>query len=71
MRRREFITFIGGAVVWPRVARGQQAIKIPRVAFLGPDRATPVQVGYYQAFSAQLEENGFHEGQNIVVESRP
>ena len=71
MKRREFITIVGVTMVWPLVARGQQAIKIPRVAFLGPDRATPVQVGYYQAFSAQLEENGFHEGQNIVVEYRP
>ena len=71
MRRREFISLLGGAaVVWPRVARAQQAGKVSRVAFLGPDRAAPTTNSYYAAFSAQLEKNGFREGQNIVVEYR-
>jgi putative tryptophan/tyrosine transport system substrate-binding protein len=71
MRRREFITLLGGAALaWPLVARAQQADKAPRVAFLGPDRTSPPQIGYYQAFSAQLEKNGFREGHNIVIEYR-
>ena len=71
MRRREFITLLGGAALaWPLVARAQQAGKIPRVAFLGPDRAAPTTNRYYAAFVAQLEKNGFHEGQNIVVDYR-
>ena len=70
MRRREVIGFVSAALVWPVIARAQQADKTPRVAFLGPDRTAPPQIGYYQAFSAQLEKNGFHEGQNIVIEYR-
>src|SRR5262245_13470934 len=70
MRRREFIGFVSAALVWPVVARAQQADKTPRVAFLGGDRTSPALIGYYQAFSAQLEMNGFREGQNIVIEYR-
>src|SRR5215468_9888915 len=70
MRRREFIGFVSAALVWPVIARAQQADKTPRVAFLGGDRTSPALIGYYQAFSAQLEMNGFREGQNIVIEYR-
>ena len=70
MRRREFIGFVTAALAWPVSAGAQQADKTPRVAFLGTDRTTPPQSGYYQAFSAQLEKNGFREGQNIVIEYR-
>jgi putative ABC transport system substrate-binding protein len=70
MRRREFITFVGGAAVfWPLAASAQQAEKVARVGFLGPAR-TPAQTEYYRAFSSQLEKNGFREGQNIIVEYR-
>jgi putative ABC transport system substrate-binding protein len=51
MRRREVIGFVSAALVWPVIARAQQANKTPRVAFLGPDRTSPPQIGYYQAFS--------------------
>src|SRR5262245_62111447 len=70
MRRREFIGFVTcSALTWPIRARAQQAEKIPRVGFLGPDRATSAP-GVYQAFSSQLEKNGFREGQNIIVDYR-
>ena len=55
---------------WPATAPAQQAGKIPRVAFLGPDLTAPPQVSYYEAFRSQLEKHGFREGQNIVVEHR-
>src|SRR6185295_1484970 len=72
MRRREFITLVGSAAVfWPLAARAQQAEKVPRVGFLGPQsRTASPMVDYYQAFSSQLEKNGFREGQNIIIEYR-
>ena len=58
MKRREFIGLISGAALaWPSAARAQQKDKIPRVAFLGPSRSTPAQVGYYTAFFSQLEKH--------------
>jgi putative ABC transport system substrate-binding protein len=70
MKRRQFITLLGGAVIsWPLATHAQQTDKIPRVGFLGPAR-TPALIEYYRTFSSQLEKNGFREGQNIVVEYR-
>ena len=51
MKQREVIGFVSAALVWPVVARAQQADKTPRVAFLGPDRTSPPQIDYYQAFN--------------------
>ena len=73
MRRREFIGLVAcsAALTWPFRARAQQAERVPRVGFLGPQpRTTSPMVDYYQAFSSQLEKNGFREGQNIIIEYR-
>jgi ABC-type uncharacterized transport system substrate-binding protein len=71
MRRREFIELISGAALaWPLAAHAQQNDKIARVAFLGPSRTSPAQIGYYTAFFSQLEKHGLREGQNVVVEFR-
>ena len=70
MQRRDFMKVIAGsAATWPLVAHAQQAEKLPRVGFLGPDRATSAP-GVYQAFSSQLEKNGFRDGQIIIVDYR-
>jgi putative ABC transport system substrate-binding protein len=71
MRRREFITLLGGAAAaWPLAARGQQPPdKIYRIGFLANDPAIPAQPAG-QAFLDGLRESGFIEGKNIIIERR-
>ncbi|HKF11413.1 MAG TPA: ABC transporter substrate binding protein, partial [Xanthobacteraceae bacterium] len=70
MKRREFITLLGGAVAaWPLVARAQQAGKIYRVGFLANDPTIPTQPAG-QAFLEGLRESGFIEGKNAIIERR-
>jgi putative ABC transport system substrate-binding protein len=69
MRRREFITLIGGAAVaWPLAARAQQAGKLPTIGFLGVDAA--VWSPWTAAFVGRLRELGWIEGRNIAIEYR-
>ena len=71
MRRRAFITLLGGAALaWPLAAHAQQSDKVIRLAVLGPSPNTAPSLALYQAFVAQLRELGFSEGQNLVVEYR-
>ena len=66
MKRREFITLVGGALAWPLVARAQQAKRIARIGlFLPPPRNLEVE-----AFLAGLRDLGWVEGDNIHVEYR-
>jgi putative ABC transport system substrate-binding protein len=69
VRRREFITLLGGAAPWPLAARAQQAGRVVRIGFVGPaiDRPSLMFVPNYQAFLAQLHMLGFVEGQNLIV----
>jgi|SRR6516164_7743129 len=71
MKRRAFITLLGGAAVaWPLAARAQQFGKIARVGFLGPSLNSPQPMALYQALLAQLRELGFIEGQNLSADYR-
>ena len=72
MRRREFITLIGGAATWPLAARAQRpASTLRRIGLLLPGNArTTVVRGQLEAFRQGLKEYGWVEGQNIIVEYR-
>jgi putative ABC transport system substrate-binding protein len=70
VRRREFITLVGGAAAgWPLAVRAQQSA-LPVVGFLHP--ASPESFGGAQVrgFRQGLNDSGFVEGQNVLVEYR-
>ena len=69
MRRREFITLLGGAAVWPLAARAQQMGKVPRIGYLGSSSPS-LEPHFVEAFRQKLRELGHIEGENIAIEYR-
>ena len=68
MKRRSFITLLGGVAVWPLAARAQQAGKLPTIGFLGADASAFSP--WTAAFVAHLRELGWIENRNIAIEYR-
>jgi putative ABC transport system substrate-binding protein len=67
MKRREFITLLGGAAAaWPVAARGQQPVKLPTVGFLGATTPT-AQKKWTDAFVQRLRELDWIEGRNVAI----
>src|SRR5262245_11143089 len=69
MRRREFITFLGGAAGWPVAARAQQIGKPPTIGFLGSSTSSAMS-RWIAAFIHRLRELGWIEGRTVAIEYR-
>jgi putative ABC transport system substrate-binding protein len=69
MKRREFITLLGGAAAaWPLAARAQQAGKLPTVGFAGSNASA--WGPWTAAFAARMHELGWIEGRTLAIEYR-
>ena len=66
MKRRQFITLLGGAAVaWPLAARAQQPAMPVRIGLMASEPLPP-----QQRFSRRLQEHGYLEGRNVRLEWR-
>jgi len=69
LKRREFITLLGGATAWPLAARAQQAGKLPTIGYLGSSTAAAIS-RWNPAFLQRLRELGWIEGRTVTIEYR-
>ena len=67
MKRREFMTVLGGAAAWPTVVRAQKPAKVARIGFL---RYASPNERQFNAFRDGLRALGYVEGKNILIEQR-
>jgi len=67
MKRRDFITLLGGATTaWPLAARAQQPGKLPTLGFLGADAS--VWSPWTAAFVGRLRDLGWIENRTVAIE---
>jgi putative ABC transport system substrate-binding protein len=71
MRRREFITLVGGAAMWPLAARAQERERMRRIGVLVPTRADNLQErARIEAFRQTLDPLGWTVGRNLQIDTR-
>ena len=71
MRRREFITGLGGAAAWPLAARAQQGGRVQRIGVLAPyDENDPEYKSRMSAFTQALAVLGWTDGRNVRIDLR-
>jgi putative ABC transport system substrate-binding protein len=71
MKRREFITLLGGAAAWPLTARAQQPEPVRRLGVLmGTSDSDPEQRARFAAFRENLEKLGWTVGRNLQIDIR-
>src|SRR5437667_12442043 len=73
MRRRDFMTLVGGVVVWPLAARAQQRSTQHRIAIFHPAIPTTLLTetgggSAWRAFFSELRRLGYVEGENLIIE---
>jgi len=69
LKRRDFITLLGGAAVWPMAARAQQAGKLPTIGFFSPRSAAAARSSV-AALVQRLGELGWIEGRTVAIQYR-
>jgi putative tryptophan/tyrosine transport system substrate-binding protein len=69
LKRRDIITLLGGAVVWPMAARAQQAGKLPTIGFFSP-RSAAAASSSVAALVKRLGELGWIEGRTVAIQYR-
>src|SRR6516162_8518951 len=71
MRRREFITLLGGAAAWPLAARAQEPDRVRRIGVLSANAEDdPEMKTRLAAFRQGLEKRGWSEGRNVFIDYR-
>src|SRR5262245_15111364 len=69
LKRREFITLLGGAApAWPLAGRAQQPSRPTRLGVLSPMLNSSPAIAQYQDLRTRLEELGFREGPNFTID---
>ena len=70
MKRREFITLLGGAAAWPLAARAQQPERMRRIGVLQPFPKDSPEKARIEAFLKELQRLGWTDGRNLQIEYR-
>jgi putative tryptophan/tyrosine transport system substrate-binding protein len=71
MKRRDFITLLGGATVWPLAARAQQSERVRRIGVLMASAADDSEnQARMAAFLQSLAQSGWIDGRNVRIDTR-